>query len=76
MFYLPLEGVIDLDAERKRLAGEIGKVEELADRFDARLKDGAFLSKAPADVVEKEREKLAAVQDKLDRLRSLQSQLL
>ena len=72
---LPLAGVVDLAAERKRLAGEVANTEKFVSGVEARLNDQAFLSRAPEDVVEKEREKLASSRDKLGKLTSLLSQL-
>jgi valyl-tRNA synthetase len=54
---LPLRGVIDLAAERARLAKELGKVEADIKRVDAKLGNADFLARAPEDVVEGEREK-------------------
>jgi len=73
--FLPLGGVIDVDAERRRLDREITETETFLTGLGARLQDQAFLDRAPADVVEKEREKLAASQDKLARLKALKEQL-
>ncbi|GAI16923.1 unnamed protein product, partial [marine sediment metagenome] len=53
----------------QRLEREIGACEAEIARLGERLKDGAFLSKAPAEVVDKERGKLQACKDKLVRLR-------
>jgi valyl-tRNA synthetase len=65
---LPMAGMVDLEAERARLQKEIdGNQAEIA-RIEARLKDESFLSKAPADVVEREREKLAIQHHRLVRL--------
>ena len=66
---LPWAGMVDLVAERQRLEREIGAGEKETARLEERLKDGAFLSKAPAEVVDKERGKLQACKDKFKRLR-------
>ncbi len=65
---LPWAGMIDLAAEKQRLEGEINTVQNEIDRLEQRLKDAAFVSKAPAAVVEKERSKLQSYKDKLIRL--------
>jgi valyl-tRNA synthetase len=54
---LPLAGVIDLAAERARLAKEISKVDADIRRIDAKLGNADFLARAPEEVVEGEREK-------------------
>jgi valyl-tRNA synthetase len=66
---IPMESMVDLDAERKRLEGEIAQSQAQIASLEERLKDKAFLSKAPETVVAKEREKLAERQDKLKRLK-------
>jgi len=66
---IPMESMIDLEAERKRLLGEVEQIQAEVARLEARLKDRAFLTKAPAAVVDRERQKLYALTDKLGRLR-------
>jgi valyl-tRNA synthetase len=66
---IPMESMVDLEAEQKRLEKEIEETQTEIARLEARLKDKAFLSKAPAAVVEKERQKLAIDKDKLERLK-------
>ena len=67
---IPMESMVDLEAERKRLQREIEQSQTGVAQLEARLKDQAFLTRAPAAVVDKERQKLAAIKDKLERLRS------
>ena len=57
--YLPLAGMVDLEAERKRLARELKEVTDLIRRSERLLANKDFVTKAPAHVVEREREKLA-----------------
>jgi valyl-tRNA synthetase len=66
---IPMASMVDLEAERKRLEKEIEESQNEVARLAARLKDKAFLSKAPAAVVDKERQKLATTKDKLERLK-------
>jgi len=54
---LPLKGVIDLAAERARLAKEMQKAEADIARVDAKLGNAQFVARAPEDVVEEEKEK-------------------
>ena len=65
---IPMESMVDLAAEKKRLEKEIAQNEAEAARLEARLKDESFLAKAPPAVVEKERQKCYALKDKLSRL--------
>jgi len=60
---IPLAGVLDPDAERGRLSKRIAEIEAEAARREAKLANEAFLAKAPAEVVEKERERLAALKE-------------
>jgi valyl-tRNA synthetase len=77
---LPLQGVIDLAAERTRLQKELGKVEADIKRVDAKLGNADFMARAPEEVVEGEREKReeaqarqAKIAEALERLASLKS---
>ena len=56
---LPLKGVIDLAAERARLAKEMQKAEADIARVDAKLGNANFVARAPEEVVEEEKEKRA-----------------
>jgi valyl-tRNA synthetase len=66
---IPMASMVDLGAERQRLQKEIEQSRAEIAATEARLEDKAFLGKAPAAVVEREREKLATRRDKLERLR-------
>ena len=54
---LPLKGVIDLAAERARLAKEMQKADGDIARVDAKLNNPNFMARAPEEVVEEEQEK-------------------
>jgi valyl-tRNA synthetase len=66
--YVHLEGLIDLDLERVRLAKELEKTEKLVISGRKKLENQDFLDKARPEVVEKEREKLAALEQTLEKL--------
>jgi len=65
---VPMAGLIDKDAELSRLAREIDKLEKDLSRIQGKLGNTAFVDKAPAAVVAKEREKMQAQQQALDTL--------
>jgi valyl-tRNA synthetase len=52
--YVPLEGVIDVGAERRRLERELGRAEEELGRLDGKLGRAEFRERAPAEVVARE----------------------
>jgi valyl-tRNA synthetase len=56
---LPLQGVIDIDAEADRLKREIDKVGAEITQIDAKLANDKFVSRAPQHVVEEQRERKA-----------------
>lgn len=60
--YLPSEDLIDLEAEKKRLAKEIANYDNEILRAEKKLTNANFVKKAPSEVVEKEKEKLAEYQ--------------
>ncbi|RME44030.1 MAG: valine--tRNA ligase, partial [Chloroflexi bacterium] len=66
--YLPLAGMIDLDRERERLASAIEGVRAEIAKAEGLLANEQFTSKAPAAVVQRERDKLAEARDRLARL--------
>jgi valyl-tRNA synthetase len=49
--YMPLEGLLDLDKERERLAKELAKAQTNLDRESKKLANPAMLEKAPAEKV-------------------------
>jgi valyl-tRNA synthetase len=65
--YLPLAGLVDMSQERRRLEKELDEVKSHIGRLEALL-SGSFSEKAPAAVVQKEKDKLAAYQEKADKL--------
>ncbi len=60
---IPLAGVLDLDVERGRLTKRVVALREDAARSAAKLANEAFVAKAPAPVLEKERMRLAALEE-------------
>ena len=56
---IPMAGLIDREAELKRLDKEIGRLTDDVARTEAKLSNPSFVDKAPEAVVQKERAKLA-----------------
>ncbi|MFH1140661.1 MAG: class I tRNA ligase family protein, partial [Chloroflexota bacterium] len=73
--YLPMGDAVDLASERQRLQKELASTQAATDRLAQRLEDQQFLAKAPEEVVEKERERLASAQERLARIGELLGQL-
>ena len=73
--FVPLEGVIDLDRERARLREEIKRLLGLSDGTRKGLDNDNFISRAPAQVVQKERDKLARYEEQASKLQEKLVQL-
>ncbi len=67
--YLSLEGMIDLDAEKRRLNKQIESLEKEINAVTGRLANQSFIEKAPQEVVEGEKEKQRLLQEKGERLK-------
>ncbi len=66
--YILLEGLIDLDKEKARLEKEIKKVGGYVKQLEGKLGNEKFVTNAPKEVVEGEREKLKAARLNLEKL--------
>jgi valyl-tRNA synthetase len=67
---LPLGGVIDAEAEAKRLGREIEKAESDLGKMDAKLSNPQFMAKAKEEAVEEARERKAELEGAIKRLRA------
>jgi valyl-tRNA synthetase len=72
---LPLAGVVDLAAERARLAREAEKLSGEIERIDRKLENPNFVARAPEEVVEEERSKREGYADRLDKVREALARL-
>ncbi|UES44874.1 valine--tRNA ligase [Roseibium aggregatum] len=72
---LPLAGVIDLGAEKTRLQKEAGKLEGEISKIEKKLSNPGFVAKAPEEVVDGEREKVAESKEKLEKVQTALSRL-
>jgi len=70
---IPMAGLIDKDAEMARLTKELDRLRKELVRADAKLSNRDFIDRAPADVVDKERNR---VKDLRLTIKNLDEQLL
>ncbi|MEK7774255.1 MAG: valine--tRNA ligase [Candidatus Zixiibacteriota bacterium] len=70
--FLPLEGLIDLEAEKKRLQKELANLKDQLEKISKKLGNADFLANAPGDVVDKEQ---AKKEDYLERIEKLNRNL-
>ena len=68
-FFVPLQGMIDVDAERSKIEAEITRYEGFLKGVNAKLGNERFVANAPAAVVENERKKQSDATQKLAGLR-------
>ena len=73
--YIPLAGLVNLQEEHKRLEREIGKVVSDLAHVQRKLEDEKFIARAPEEVVEKERERAAQLEEKRLSLEKSQERL-
>ena len=66
--FVPLGGLVDFDVEEKRLAKELEKSEVERSGVAKKLDNKEFTEKAPAEVVEKDRARLEALDEKIAKL--------
>lgn len=67
--YVPLEGLLDLDLEIERINKEMEKLEETAGFLGKKLNNGDFVSRAPKEIIAKERDKYDDCMRKMDRVK-------
>jgi valyl-tRNA synthetase len=68
--FVSLEGIVDVARESARLEKEIAKLAKENEGLTKKLANEQFLGKAPADVVDKVRQRQAALLEKLERLQA------
>jgi valyl-tRNA synthetase len=73
--YLPLAGMLDIAKELERINKEIALTEQERSRLQGKLANENFVARAKPEVVEKEREKLAAQEERLSKLTMRRAEL-
>ena len=62
---VPLEGLIDFEKERERLALQIAKLTEEKSRLDGQLSNANFVERAPAEKVQELRDRQAELDNQI-----------
>ncbi len=73
--FLPLDGLIDVEAERARVSKEIAKVESELEKVTAKLADENFTSKVPQKVLDEHQQRKTDWQEKLAKLKEMMAAL-
>lgn len=73
--FLPLEGLINVDEEIERLQREKDKLDKEVERVTKKLNNEGFVSKAPAHVVEEEKEKQKDYEQKREKVTARMEEL-
>ena len=67
---VPLLGLLDIEAESKKILDQIAKLEQGLANTNSKLSNETFVSKAPAAVIEREKANLADYQQKIEKLQA------
>jgi valyl-tRNA synthetase len=70
VFILPVAGLIDVAKEKARLTKELGKVEGEIAKTEKKLGNADFVAKAPPEVIEEQRERMAEAQQSQRQLKT------
>lgn len=73
--YVLLSGLVDFEVERARLEKQYASLEKDRTKFEKKLSNQGFLSKAAPEIIEKDRVKLADIIDTMQRLEEQLAQL-
>ena len=68
VIYIPVEELLDIEKEIERLEKEKQRLEKELERVNGKLTNKGFVQKAPADVVEAEKEKKDKYRDMMDKV--------
>ena len=73
--FLPLDGLIDVEAERARIGKELAKAESELEKVAAKLADTNFTSKVPQKVLDEHQQRKTDWQEKLAKLKEMMAAL-
>ena len=72
---LPLEGILDVDAEKVRLQKELEKADKEVAGIRGRLDNEGFRARAPKDVIEKDEARAGEITQRMQRLKDTLARL-
>ena len=73
--FVDLKDFIDVEAEQKRLEKEHGRIEGMITGKEKKLSNESFTSRAPAEIVERERATLIDLKKQLETIQSALGEL-
>ena len=73
--FLPLDGLIDIEAERARIGKELAKTESELEKVTTKLADENFISKVPQKVLDEHQQRKTDWQEKLAKLKEMMTAL-
>ncbi|MEE3235209.1 MAG: valine--tRNA ligase [Candidatus Latescibacterota bacterium] len=68
--FVPLDGLVDLSAERERLEKELDKFEKLIKSIEGKLNNEKFIQNAPSNIVQGERDRQREYMDTVERIKA------
>ena len=74
--FIPLEGLIDIEVEKKRLNKELTNLTNQLEKVSKKLANSDFLANAPKEIIEREKSKKADYQDRIEKLNKNLEQIL
>ncbi len=74
--FIPLEGLIDVDSERKRLGKELGNLKNQLEKLSRKLANADYLANAPKDVIDRDRSKKSDFENRVEKLNQNLEQLM
>ena len=68
--YIPMGELVDFEAERKRLEKDLAAAQDKLDFINKKLSNPGFVNKAPENVVNKNREDAAKLEEKISGIKA------
>ena len=73
--YLHFSGLFDIDKERLKIKQKLEELKKVKESKEERIRNPEFLKKAPAEIVEKEKESIAELKSSIERLEKMHREL-